>query len=228
MHEFVEPHVRYLVAERLGVGLEELVSEVSLRDDLAADSLDLVELSMALEAEFAIVVPERILDRVRTYGDLVHATGLLIRARAEAETRATEPAPRIRVRITPPAGDPGGTLERTGGLTPYTAETIVEDAVRAGNGSRLDMTVGKSTAAGLARIRDRFARLGERGVRVTVRCDDQPAALPINTTADRELIACVGRGAKRFGEATPAEQAQALSGSGPYQFLERAVDGLEL
>src|SRR4030095_9782131 len=43
----LEPHVRDLVAERLGVEVEELVSEVSLRDDLGADSLDLVETAMA-------------------------------------------------------------------------------------------------------------------------------------------------------------------------------------
>ena len=62
----MEPHVRRLVAEHLGVGVEELVSEVSLRDDLAADSLDLVELALALEGEFPIAVPERILDEVRS------------------------------------------------------------------------------------------------------------------------------------------------------------------
>ena len=82
MDEFVEPHVRRLVAGHLGVGVEELVSGVSLRDDLAADSLDLVELAVALEGEFAIVVPERILDEVRTFGDLVRATGLLIHTRS--------------------------------------------------------------------------------------------------------------------------------------------------
>ena len=85
MYAFVEPHVRRLVAEHLGVGREELLSGVSLRDDLAADSLDLVELAVALEGEFAIGVPERVLDEVRTYSDLVHATGLLIRLRCEAD-----------------------------------------------------------------------------------------------------------------------------------------------
>ena len=108
MYEFVEEQVRCLVAEHLGVGLEELVCDVSLRDDLAADSIDLVELAVAIEREFAIVVPERILDEVRTYGDLVQATGLLIRAR-------TEP---IRSRAVNPAAEPLSTLERTGWLTP--------------------------------------------------------------------------------------------------------------
>jgi len=69
------------------------------RDDLAADSLDLVELTMALEAEFGIVVPERVLDRVRTCGDLVQATGLLIRARRAAEARAAEPPLRMWARV---------------------------------------------------------------------------------------------------------------------------------
>ena len=94
MYESVEPHVRRLVAEQLAVGVEELVSDVSLRDDLAVDSLDLVELALALEAEFAVVVPERILDEVRTFGDLVHTIALLIDARGEAEPRGAESAPR--------------------------------------------------------------------------------------------------------------------------------------
>ena len=45
---------------------------------LAADSLDLVALALAVEGEFAVVVPDRILDEVRTFGDLVRAVGLLM------------------------------------------------------------------------------------------------------------------------------------------------------
>jgi acyl carrier protein len=174
VNEFVEPHVRRLVAEHLGVGVEELGSDVSLRDDLAADSLDLVELAMALEAEFAIVVPESILDRVRTYGDLVHATGVLIRTRCEAEARGAERPLRIWARITPPGGGSAGTLERTGWLSPYSAETVAEDALRAGRGARLEVTVAASTTAGFARVQQQFAGLGKRGVQVIVRRDDDP------------------------------------------------------
>src|SRR6266436_4276048 len=124
MELFVEPSGRRLVADHLGVGIEGLVAGVSLRDDLAADSLDLVELAMALEAEFGIMVSERILDRVRTYGDLVQATGLLIRARRAAEVRAAEPPLRTWARVRSPAGESGGSLEWAGWLTPYAAETI--------------------------------------------------------------------------------------------------------
>jgi acyl carrier protein len=185
MYEFVEPHVRHLVAERLGVGTEVLVSGVSLRHDLAADSLDLVELALALEGEFAIVVPEHVLDDVHTYGDLVHATGLLIRARCEAEAGGAEAPQRIWVRIVPATGEPSAALERTGWLTPYTAETITEDALQAGLGARLELTVAGSTTAGLARVRHRFARLGRHGVEVSVRGDDRPAAPPARSTPDR-------------------------------------------
>src|SRR4030095_9158010 len=101
MNEIVEPHVRRLVAERLGVGVEELVPDVSLRDDLAADSLDLVELAMALEGEFAILVPEHTLEECRMYGALVHPPSLLIRARCEAEARGAEPPERVWIRIVP-------------------------------------------------------------------------------------------------------------------------------
>jgi len=185
MNEFVEPHVRRLVAERLGVGVEELVADVSLRDDLAADSLDLVELAMALEGEFAIVVPERIFDEVRTYSDLVRATSLLIRASCEAEARGAEPPERIWVRIVPAAGESNGTLHRTGWLTPYTAETIAEDAVGAGRGARLEVTVAASSTTGLARVQHQFAPLGARGVEVTVRRDDRPPGSPVDSIADR-------------------------------------------
>ena len=182
MELFVEGSVRRLVADHLGVGLEELVAGVSLREDLAADSLDLVELAMALEAEFGIAVPERILDRVHTYGDLVQATGLLIRARREAEVRAAEPPLRMSARVVPPAGESAGTLERAGWLTPYTAETIAEDAMRAGHGAEVEVTVAAGTDdIGLARVQHHFAWLGERDVRVTVRRDDRPAVRPALT-----------------------------------------------
>jgi acyl carrier protein len=171
MYEFVEPQLRHLVAEHLGVGLEALVSDVSLRDDLAADSLDLVELAMALEGAFAIVVPERILDEVRTYGDLVHATGLLIRAHCEATARGAEPPLRVRARIVPATGDAAGTFERSGWLTPYTAETIAENALGAGKGVHLEVTVATRTAADLDRVTHRFARLRTQGVQVTVQRD---------------------------------------------------------
>src|SRR5207244_4186303 len=77
---------RGVVAEHLGVGEEELAPEVSLSDDLAVDSLDLVDLALVLEGEFGITVPEAVLEDVRTYGELVKSVEALVREReAEAE-----------------------------------------------------------------------------------------------------------------------------------------------
>lgn len=66
----VEPVVRGVVSDRLGLPAEALRVPVSLVDDLAVDSLDLLELVIDLESAFAIVIPEREIDRVRTVGDL--------------------------------------------------------------------------------------------------------------------------------------------------------------
>src|SRR5213080_373229 len=69
MQAALEPRVRCLVADTLGVGIDELAPDVSLTDELAADSLDLAELAARLEAELGLVVPERVVAHLRTYGD---------------------------------------------------------------------------------------------------------------------------------------------------------------
>ena len=70
----------------------------------------------------------------------------------------------------------GGRLWRAGPLTPYDAEAIGEDALRAGPGAHLDLTVGaKTSEASCVQVRERFAWLVERGVTVRVhrrRADD--------------------------------------------------------
>src|SRR4030095_10899173 len=83
MWSLVEPRVRRLVAEHLGVAEEELSPELSLVDDLAADSLDFAELALAVEEELDLAVPEDVLDGVRTYGELVEAAIALARARPQ-------------------------------------------------------------------------------------------------------------------------------------------------
>ena len=173
MFDFVEPRVRRLVADHLGVGTEELTRDVSLADELAVDSLDLVELALALETEFGISMSEATLDEVRTYGELADAVCGLARLRREAELR-TERArePLIWARVVLPSGRGKSELQRAGWLTPYTAETIAEDALRGGRGTRLEVSVSSHLSDdGLARLVDQFAWLGDRGVEVNVRRD---------------------------------------------------------
>jgi len=74
----------------------------------------------------------------------------------------------VRTRIIPANGR-GGTLEQTGWLTPYEAETIAQAALRAGPGARLEVTVSPTvSAASLAAVNALFAWLLEKGVAVTV------------------------------------------------------------
>ena len=64
----VTDRVRKIVVEQLGVKEDELKNDASFVDDLGADSLDTVELVMALEEEFGIEVPEEDLAEVKTVG----------------------------------------------------------------------------------------------------------------------------------------------------------------
>jgi acyl carrier protein len=57
--ENVEQRVRKIIAEQLGVNESEIKNESSFVDDLGADSLDTVELVMALEEEFETEIPTR-------------------------------------------------------------------------------------------------------------------------------------------------------------------------
>ncbi len=171
----VEPTVKRVVSLHLGVGPEELTPDVSLTDDLAADSLDLAELSCALEEELDITVPESILGEVRTYRDLVHAIQALGRRQHAAETPAEAEPAFVWVTLLPARSR--GELQRGGRLTPYSAEAIVGDALRGGPGSRLDVSVAvDSSDAALEEVRERFAWLSERGVQVSIRRGARSAA----------------------------------------------------
>jgi acyl carrier protein len=59
----IEDRVRKIVAEQLGVKEEEVKAEASFVDDLGADSLDTVELVMALEEEFETEIPDEEAER---------------------------------------------------------------------------------------------------------------------------------------------------------------------
>ena len=62
----VEERVKKIVIEQLGVKEEEVSSESSFVDDLGADSLDTVELVMALEEEFECEIPDEAAEKITT------------------------------------------------------------------------------------------------------------------------------------------------------------------
>ena len=60
----IEERVKKIVAEQLGVKSEEVTNEASFVDDLGADSLDTVELVMALEEEFETEIPDEEAEKI--------------------------------------------------------------------------------------------------------------------------------------------------------------------
>jgi acyl carrier protein len=62
----VEERVKKIVAEQLGVKSEEVTNDASFVDDLGADSLDTVELVMALEEEFETEIPDEDAEKITT------------------------------------------------------------------------------------------------------------------------------------------------------------------
>jgi len=67
----ITERVMRVVGDQLGFEMDKLTPETSFVQDLGADSLDIVELVMALEEEFQITIPEEANDDVQTIGDAV-------------------------------------------------------------------------------------------------------------------------------------------------------------
>jgi acyl carrier protein len=73
--ENVEQRVKKIVAEQLGVAEGEIKNESSFVDDLGADSLDTVELVMALEEEFETEIPDEEAEKIATVQQAVDYIG---------------------------------------------------------------------------------------------------------------------------------------------------------
>ncbi|MEW6696180.1 MAG: acyl carrier protein [Bacillota bacterium] len=63
--------VKAIIVDQLGVDEADVNPEASFVDDLGADSLDIVELVMALEEEFGLEIPDEEAEKIRTVGDAV-------------------------------------------------------------------------------------------------------------------------------------------------------------
>ena len=63
--------MKVIIAEQLGVEEDEITLDTSFKEDLGADSLDLFELTMALEEEYDIEIPAEELEEIETVNDVV-------------------------------------------------------------------------------------------------------------------------------------------------------------
>lgn len=67
----LEERVTNIIVNHLNISKEEVIPEASFVDDLGADSLDIVELVMAMEEEFDIEIPDEDAEKIQTIGDAI-------------------------------------------------------------------------------------------------------------------------------------------------------------
>ncbi len=67
----IEDQVKKIISEQLGVGIDEIRPESSFIDDLGADSLDIVELVMAMEEAFGTDIPDEEAEKIQTVKDAI-------------------------------------------------------------------------------------------------------------------------------------------------------------
>lgn len=72
MAAFSEDRVKEIIAKELEVEVKQLTPEAKFIEDLGADSLDIVELVMALEEEFGLEIPDEEADKLKTVGDAMN------------------------------------------------------------------------------------------------------------------------------------------------------------
>ena len=72
MASFSEDRVKEIIAKELEVEAKQLTPQAKFIEDLGADSLDIVELVMALEEEFGLDIPDEDADKLKTVGDAMN------------------------------------------------------------------------------------------------------------------------------------------------------------
>ena len=72
MATYSEDRVKEIIAKELEVEVKQLTPEAKFIEDLGADSLDIVELVMALEEEFGLEIPDEDADKLKTVGDAMN------------------------------------------------------------------------------------------------------------------------------------------------------------
>lgn len=77
--------VKELIAEYLNERRENVCDDSTLEEDLGAESLDLIELAMALEEEFGIEIPDEDMEKIVTVADVVKCVEVKVAAKGRAQ-----------------------------------------------------------------------------------------------------------------------------------------------
>ncbi len=77
--------IKEIIADKLGVDIDEVTDDADLIDDLDADSLDLVDLAMAIEDEFGVTIADEELEKIRTVRDIFRELYEKIKSAEEEE-----------------------------------------------------------------------------------------------------------------------------------------------
>lgn len=163
----LEQSLRAIVAEVLCVEIDEVLPSVSLVDDLAADSLDLVAIVAEVEDQLGVRLGETAAIELRSHGDLVVAVAEALHDRLQ---RVTSEPLFVRARVVSPASRAPAGITRAEWLSPYTVDAIADECRRAGRGARLEVTVGAELSdAALEEVYRRLERISARGTPVVVR-----------------------------------------------------------
>lgn len=99
LRDEIESPLRRVVADVLGVEPDQLAGEVALQDDLAVDSLDLLEVLARVEGAFHVVVPDREAAAIRTIDDLIAVVTALVACRMRVRHETPAAAARVALRI---------------------------------------------------------------------------------------------------------------------------------
>lgn len=69
--DVIASEVRRLIHDKLGIGTELLTDNANFKDDLAVDSLDLIELQMEVEKQYSLNMPDEVAENLKTVGNLI-------------------------------------------------------------------------------------------------------------------------------------------------------------
>jgi hypothetical protein len=116
------------------------------------------------------------LEQVRTYQELIDCVALCRHVRGVDAKITQDREPVLTVRIVPAAGHRTGDLWRVCAFTPYDTQTIVEDALCAGPGARLEVSVPPNASDPASRrLDDQLAGLLARSIQVSIRREQYPS-----------------------------------------------------